>query len=116
MQHDQFEALVKTLCEMQTLPEVLNALKACEDADVVEAAESLTGQFNLAEIDGEQRIYHVSMEENDSGEQEEYVEWIMNVGDDVIKFVAWFFSSMFDMKQKDVYQTAGRTYQQPKRQ
>ncbi|MGF1687314.1 hypothetical protein L4C36_11560 [Photobacterium japonica] len=116
MQHDQFEALVKTLCEMQTLPEVLNALKACEDADVVEAAESLTGQFNLAEIDGEQRIYHISMEENDNGEQEEYVEWIMNVGDDVIKFVAWFFSSMFDMKQKDVYQTAGRTYQQPKRQ
>ncbi|MGF1723563.1 hypothetical protein [Photobacterium nomapromontoriensis] len=115
MQHDQFEALIKSLCEKATLPEVLDALKACEDTEIAEAAESLTGQFNLAEIEGEQRIYHISIEENDDGEEQEYAEWIMNVGDDVIKFVAWFFYDMFDVKQKDVYQAAGRTYQQPKR-
>ncbi|MCQ1058837.1 hypothetical protein ACQKPX_13560 [Photobacterium sp. DNB23_23_1] len=115
MQHDQFETLVKALCELDSVPQVLEALKANEDTEIAEAAASLTGQFNLAEIDGEQRIYHVSLQENDEGEQEEYVEWIMNVGDDVIKFVAWFFLDMFDVKTKDVYQAAGRTYQQPKR-
>ncbi|MBV1841139.1 MULTISPECIES: hypothetical protein [Photobacterium] len=116
MQHDQFVTLVKSACEANTLPEALDILKNCEHEDVAEAAQSLTGQFKLAEIEGEQRIYHVSMQENDEGQEEEYVEWIMNVGDDVIKFVAWFFFDMFDMKQKDVYQAAGRTYQQPKRQ
>ncbi|PSW20353.1 hypothetical protein C9I98_08945 [Photobacterium sanctipauli] len=115
MQHEQFEALVKSLCEKENLPQALEALKACEDTDVAEAAASLAGQFQLAEIEGERRIYHVSVHENDEGQEEEYVEYIMNDGDDVIKFVAWFFFAMFEMKQKDVYQTAGRTYQQPKR-
>ncbi|MDV5167654.1 hypothetical protein [Photobacterium rosenbergii] len=115
MQHDQFETLVKSLCELDSVPQVLEALKANEDTEIAEAAASLTGQFKVAEIEGEQRIYHVSLEENDEGEQEEYAEWIMNVGEDVIKFVAWFFFDMFDVKAKDVYQAAGRTYQQPKR-
>lgn len=115
MQQDQFESLVKDLCEKDNLPQVLEALKASEEQEIAEAAASLTGQFKLAEIEGEKRIYHVSMQENDDGEEQEYAEWIMNEGDDVIKFVAWFFFDMFDIKQKDVYQTAGRTYQQPKR-
>ncbi|MGF1682475.1 hypothetical protein [Photobacterium minamisatsumaniensis] len=115
MQHEEFETLVKALCEKENLPQALEALKACEDTEVSEAAVSLTGQFQLAEIDGEKRIYHVSVHENDEGQEEEYVEWVMNDGDDIIKFVAWFFFAMFEMKQKDVYQVAGRTYQQPKR-
>ncbi|ELR65799.1 hypothetical protein C942_00885 [Photobacterium marinum] len=115
MEQKQFETLIKSLCEKENLPQVLDALKACEDKDIAEAAESLTGQFQLAEIEGERRIYHVSMQENDEGEEQEYAEWIMNDGDDVIKFVAWFFFDMFEIKQKDIYQTAGRTYQQPKR-
>ena len=115
MQQDQFETLVKALCENDNLPQVLDALKANEEQEIAEAAASLAGQFKLAEIEGEKRIYHVSMQENDDGEEQEYAEWIMNEGDDVIKFVAWFFYDMFDIKQKDVYQAAGRTYQQPKR-
>ncbi len=115
MQQDQFETLVKALCENDNLPQVLDALKANEEQEIAEAAASLAGQFKLAEIEGEKRIYHVSMQENDDGEEQEYAEWIMNEGDDVIKFVAWFFFDMFDIKQKDVYQAAGRTYQQPKR-
>ncbi|MGF1717792.1 hypothetical protein [Photobacterium chitinilyticum] len=115
MQQDQFETLVKALCEKDNLPQVLDALKTHEEQEIAEVAASLAGQFKLAEIEGEKRIYHVSMQENDDGEEQEYAEWIMNEGDDVIKFVAWFFYDMFDIKQKDVYQAAGRTYQQPKR-
>ncbi|MEJ2765891.1 hypothetical protein VV869_18215 [Photobacterium sp. MCCC 1A19761] len=115
MQQDQFEALIKSLCQHDTMPQVLDALKSCEDQEIADAAAALTGQFRLAEIDGEQRIYHVSMQENDQGESEEFAEWIMNDGDDVIKFVAWFFYDNFDLKLKDIYQAAGRTYRQPKR-
>ena len=59
MQQNEFEILVKELCQKENLPQVLEALKACEDQDIVEAAESLAGQFRLAEVEGEQRIYHV---------------------------------------------------------
>ncbi|MGF1748587.1 hypothetical protein [Vibrio cionasavignyae] len=115
MQQDEFEKLVKELCLFKALPDALNALKACDDEDVAEAAESLTGQFALADVDGDQRIYHVSVRTNDAGEDEEYVEHIMNEGDDVIKFVAWFFDALFDLKQSDTYKAAGKTYMQPKR-
>jgi hypothetical protein len=30
-------------------------------------------------------------------------------------FVAWFFFAQFDIKQKETYQAAGKTYKQPKR-
>ena len=82
---------------------------------VAEAAQSLSGQFALAEVEGEQRIYHVTTEVDEQGEEQEYVEHIMNEGDNVVKFVAWFFDGFFDIKQKDVYQAAGKTYKQPKR-
>ncbi|MGR5126617.1 hypothetical protein [Photobacterium swingsii] len=115
MQQDHFVELVKELSQKENLPQVLDALKAVEDQEVAEAAVSLTGQFSLAEIEGEKRIYHVFTEANDDGEEQEYAEWVMNEGDDVMVFVAWFFYAMFEMKQKDTYQAAGRTYQQPKR-
>ncbi|MGF1785650.1 hypothetical protein L4D00_07645 [Photobacterium swingsii] len=115
MQQDHFVELVKALSQKENLPQVLDALKAVEDQEVAEAAVSLTGQFSLAEIEGEKRIYHVFTEANDDGEEQEYAEWVMNEGDDVMVFVAWFFYAMFEMKQKDTYQAAGRTYQQPKR-
>ncbi|OEE38205.1 hypothetical protein ACODG7_14115 [Vibrio anguillarum] len=115
MQQDEFQALVKSLCEQQTLPQALDMLKVCEDQDIAEAALSLVGQFALAEVDGEQRIYHVVLQENEQGEEEEFVEHIMNEGDDVIKFVAWFFETMFEVKQKETYLAAGKTYKQPKR-
>ncbi|WP_260260686.1 hypothetical protein [Vibrio intestinalis] len=115
MEHKQFETLVKQLCEQPALPQALEILKSSEDQEVAEAANSLTGQFALAEVEGEQRIYHVSTLTNEQGEQEEFVEHVMNEGDDVIKFVAWFFDAMFEVKRKDTYQAAGKTYQQPKR-
>ncbi len=115
MQQDHFVELVKELSQKENLPQVLEALKAVEDQEVAEAAVSLTGQFSLAEIEGEKRIYHVFTEANDDGEEQEYAEWVMNEDDDVMVFVAWFFYAMFEMKQKDTYQAAGRTYQQPKR-
>ncbi|MGF1692691.1 hypothetical protein [Photobacterium kagoshimensis] len=115
MQQDHFVELVKELSQKENLPQVLEALKAVEDQEVAEAAVSLTGQFSLAEIEGEKRIYHVFTEANDDGEEQEYAEWVMNEDDDVMVFIAWFFYAMFEMKQKDTYQAAGRTYQQPKR-
>ncbi len=110
-----FEVLINALCETEDLPQALALLKENEDEEVAQAAESLTGQFALAVVDGEKRIYHVSLQENDNGEEEEFVEHIMNEGDDVIKFAAWFFFAMFDVKQKDSYQAAGKTFKQPKR-
>ncbi|EAZ74344.1 hypothetical protein E8A66_06665 [Vibrio cholerae] len=115
MQQSQFEALIKLLCEQATLPQALELLKSSEDEAIAEAAQSLSGQFALAEVEGEQRIYHVTTEVDEQGEEQEYVEHIMNEGDDVVKFVAWFFDGFFDIKQKDVYQAAGKTYKQPKR-
>ncbi len=115
MQQNEFEALVKSLCEAENLPQVLEQLKTCEEEEVSQVAQSLTGQFALAEVDGEKRIYHVTLQPNDQGEEEEFVEHVMNEGDDVIKFVAWFFDANFDVKQKDTYQAAGKTYKQPKR-
>lgn len=115
MEHKEFEALVKALCEKTSLPEALELMKTCEDEAIAEAAQSLAGQFALAEVEDEKRIYHVTVEENEQGEEQEFVEHIMNEGDDVIRFVAWFFDAMFDLKRKDTYQLAGKTYQQPKK-
>ncbi|WP_194435696.1 hypothetical protein [Vibrio fluminensis] len=115
MEHKEFEALVKDACQQENLPQALAILKASDDQEVAEVAESLTGQFALAEVDDEKRIYHVTMQENEQGEEQEFVEHVMNEGDDVIRFVAWFFDAMFEVKRKDTYQAAGKTYQQPKR-
>ncbi|WP_456295200.1 hypothetical protein M1D72_00990 [Vibrio sp. AK197] len=115
MQHNEFVALVKRLLEEQNLPSALAVLKNSEDTEVASAAHSLTGQFSLAEIEGERRIYHISIEKDDQGVEQEYVEHVMNEGDDLIRFVAWFFDSQFDIKRKETYQVAGKTYRQEKR-
>ncbi|MCL9780275.1 hypothetical protein M9194_02370 [Vibrio sp. S4M6] len=115
MQQNEFESLVVTLCEAEDLPQVLELLKENQDEEIATAAQSLSGQFALADAEGEQRIYHVTTQPDEQGNEQEYVEHIMNVGDDVIKFVAWFFDSQFDVKQKQTYQAAGKTYKQPKR-
>ncbi|MCG9789379.1 hypothetical protein [Vibrio barjaei] len=115
MQQLEFQLLVMQLCEFTTLPDALNKLKSVENQEIVEAANSLSGQFALADVDGEQRIYHVFTDIDDNGDEQEYVEHIMNEGDDIIKFVAWFFDAMFEMKQSDTYKAAGKTYKQPKR-
>ena len=93
----------------------LQLLQRSEETEVAEAAASLSGQFALAEVENEKRIYHVTQQENEQGEEQEFVEHVMNEGDDLIKFAAWFFDSMFGVKQKETYQTAGKTYRQPKR-
>lgn len=115
MELKEFETLVTQLCEKENLPQALEVLKACEEQDVAEAAQSLSGQFALAEVEGAKRIYHVTVQTNEQGEEQEFVEHVMDEGDDVIRFVAWFFDVMFDVKRKDTYQLAGKTYQQPKR-
>ncbi|MFB9214365.1 hypothetical protein [Vibrio sinaloensis] len=115
MEHKEFEQLVKALCEKENLPQALEALKSVEDQEVAEAAQSLAGQFALAEVEGEKRIYHVTVQENEQGEEQEFIEHVMNEGDAVIVFVAWFFDTMFEVKRKDTYQAAGKTYQQQKR-
>ncbi|GLT18836.1 hypothetical protein GCM10007938_26180 [Vibrio zhanjiangensis] len=116
MEHKEFSELVTALCKQENLPQALEMLKSCENEEVAQAALSLVGQFALAEVEGEHRIYHVTVEKNEQGEEQEYVEHIMNEGDDVICFVAWFFDVMFDVKRKDSYQAAGKTFQQPKRE
>ncbi|KXF82816.1 hypothetical protein [Enterovibrio coralii] len=115
MEQQDFETLVKALAETKGLPEALDMLKKCEDEEVAAAAEAMTGQFSLAEIDGENRVYHVTTETNDNGEEEEFVEHVMNVGDEALVFVAWFFYTQFEIKNRDTYAAAGRTYKQPKR-
>ncbi|MGB2079702.1 MAG: hypothetical protein ACPHV3_07930 [Vibrio sp.] len=115
MQSNDFEALVKAAVQQANLPQALEVLKASENPDVAEVAKSLSGQFALATVDGEERIYHVFEQANDDGEMEEYVEHIMNEGDDPVRFVAWFFDTYFDIKNKETYAAAGKTYQQPKR-
>ncbi|MCG7489262.1 hypothetical protein MHN79_07145 [Vibrio sp. Of14-4] len=115
MEHKEFSELVTALCKQEDLPQALEILKSNQNEDVAQAALSLVGQFSLAEVEGERRIYHVTIEQNDQGEEQEYIEHIMNEGDDVIRFVAWFFEVMFDVKRKDTYQAAGKTFQQPKR-
>lgn len=115
MQHSEFETLVKTLYTLESVPSALKFLQMNSDSDVAEAAKSLSGQFALAEVDGENRIYHVTTQLDDQNVEQEYVEHIMNEGDDIIRFIAWFFDIMFDVKNKDTYAAAGKTYSQPKR-
>ncbi len=115
MQQNEFETLVNAVCEQNNLPAALEFLKNSEEAEVAEAATSLVGQFALAEVNGEKRVYHVSFLENEQGEKEEFVEHVMNEGDDLIKFAAWFFYTMFEIKDKETYQAAGRTFTQSKR-
>ncbi len=115
MDNQQFITVVKQACAEVNLPAALNFLKQVDDPEVAEAAQALTGQFMLAEVGGEQRVYHTTFEPDDQGVETEYVEYIMNEGDETIVFVAWFFETQFDMKRKDVYTAAGRTYKQPKR-
>lgn len=116
MLKEQFEELVQSLVKLENLPQVLDALKASDDQEIVDAAQSLAGQFSLAEVEGEKRIYHVTTQHSEeNGSSEEFAEWIMSEGDDVIKFVAWFFYVMFDIKDKESYKAAGKTYSQPKK-
>ncbi|OEF24274.1 hypothetical protein [Vibrio rumoiensis] len=115
MEHSEFETLVKTLCTLESVPSALKFLQMNSDSDVAEAAKSLSGQFALAEVENENRIYHVTTQLDDAGVEQEYVEHIMNEGDDIIRFVAWFFDIMFDVKNKETYAAAGKTYTQPKR-
>jgi hypothetical protein len=109
------QPIVIESAKAESLKESLVILCAAEEATIAEAANELVGQFSAAEVDGKIRIYHVSIESDESGNEQEYAEWIMNEGDELIKFVAWFFSSHFELKQKDVYQLAGKTYKQPSR-
>ncbi|BAX54810.1 hypothetical protein FA893_16040 [Photobacterium damselae subsp. piscicida] len=115
MQQNEFEVLVKELAQKETITDVLNALSAVEEEEIAQAAEDLKGHFCLAEIEGEKRIYHVFTQENEAGEEQEFVEWVMNEGEEMLKFAAWFFYTNFEIKQRGTYQAAGRTYQQPKR-
>jgi hypothetical protein len=115
MDSQAFTSLVELACEQQNLPAALAYLQQVEDADIAGVATSLVGQFSLADVDGEKRIYHVSIEPNDEGIETEYVEHVMNETDETIVFIAWFFETFFDMKRKEIYSIAGRTYKQPKR-
>ena len=111
----QFEQLVKQLVKTQDIPEALALLKASQIEEIVTAAEGLTGQFAIAEVQGQQRIYHQFQEMNDANESQEFVDHIMNLGDDMIVFVAWFFYTQFDIKDSETYAAAGKTYKQPKK-
>ncbi len=53
MQQNEFETLVKEITLQENMPKALELLKACEEEEVAQAAESLTGQFGLAEVEGE---------------------------------------------------------------
>ena len=115
MQHAEFETLIKQAIETKGLAPALEFFAKSEHAEISDAAASLQGQFSAAELDGQLRIYHVTEQANEQGETEQFLEHIMNEGDDVIQFVAWFFESQFDYSAKEIYQIAGKSYKQPKR-
>nr|WP_086938684.1 hypothetical protein [Thaumasiovibrio occultus] len=115
MEQTEFEVLVKALNEKNSVAEILEALSGCDDEEVAAAAQSLRGQFSLAEIEGVERIYHVFEQEDDNGEMQEYAEWVMNNGDPMMAFIAWFFYSQFEIKDKDTYAAAGIRLVQPKK-
>lgn len=115
MEQSSFEALMKELLTAADLPQALQILKSCDEAEIAEAAASLTGQFSLAEMQGQQRVYHVFTELDDEGVEQEYVEHVMNVGDEILVFLAWFFYSQFEITHRETYAAAGRTYQQQKK-
>jgi len=115
MQQIEFQNLIQQAIEKNSLPEALTFLKESTIEDVAAAAQDLTGQFALADMDGVNKVYHVTVEINDEGKEEEFLEFIMNRDDDTIVFVTWFFFSQFSIKASDVYRAAGKTYKQPKR-
>jgi hypothetical protein len=115
MDSQAFSELVDLACQQENLPAALTYLQHVDEPEIAEVATSLVGQFVLGEHEGEKRIYHVTVEPNDEGVETEYVEHIMNEADETIVFIAWFFESYFDMKRKEIYAAAGRTYKQPKR-
>lgn len=115
MEQKYFETLIKTLCATSSLPEALELLKVCDNESIKNEAQALTGEFTIAQTDGKSRIYHLFTEENDEGVEEEFVEHVMFLDDDVIIFISWFFFTQFDIKHRDTYAAAGRTYKQPKR-
>lgn len=115
MEQEYFEALMKTLCATSTLPEALEILKTCENERIKQEAIALTGQFSIAEVEDKSRIYHVFTEENDQGEQQEFVEHVMFLDEDVIVFVSWFFFTQFEIKHRETYAAVNRIYKPKKR-
>lgn len=113
MEQKIFEELVKKISKNQHISQTLNELS--QNEMLAEAATELVGQFSLAVVDGEKRIYHIFSQPNENGEMEEFVEYVMNEEDEMIVFVAWFFERQFDIKVQDTYQAAGKSYKQPKR-
>lgn len=115
MEQKYFETLVTSLCATSSLPEALEILKICDNESIQSEANALTGQFSIAQSEGKSRIYHVFTEENEEGIEEEFVEHVMFLDDEVLVFIAWFFYTQFDIKHRETYAAAGRTYTPPKR-
>ncbi|WP_297476541.1 hypothetical protein [uncultured Photobacterium sp.] len=115
MQQDEFETLVKELAQLDSVSAILEMLTNNEEPEIAEAAAALIGHFSLAEIEGEKRIYHVFSQENEQGEPEEFAEWVMNDGDEMLRFIAWFFYTTFEITDKETYLAAGCTYKPVKR-
>ncbi len=116
MEQENFERLITSLCCTANLPEALEMLQTCQIEEIEQEAKALVGQFSLAAVQGKSRIYHVFIEENDQGVEEEFVEHVMYLDEPVIVFVAWFFYTQFGIKNRDTYAAAGKTYKQPKRE
>ncbi|WP_413110194.1 hypothetical protein [Thaumasiovibrio sp. DFM-14] len=115
MDQSDFELLVRELNTLASVPEILEQLCQSKEEEVSAAAKSLRGQFQLAELEGQKRIYHVFSQPNEQGEEEEFAEWVMNDGDEMIAFIAWFFYSQFEIKDKETYEAAGLKLVQPKK-
>ncbi len=115
MENQAFQELIQKTCQTDDLPQALALLRSCGDENIAEAANQLTGKFNMAEVDGKQKIYHIFTELNEENEEQEFAEFVMNIGDDIMLFVAWFFYTQFEIKASDVYAAAGKTYKQPKK-
>jgi hypothetical protein len=116
MTEKKLKALMTELVKKHDLKEALALLVACDIEEIASTATELQGHFFVAEVDNVHKIYHSSTEIDDEGTEKEYLDHVMNVGDDIMCFVTWFFDSFFEIKTKEIYALAGKTYKQQKKE
>lgn len=115
MTEKKLKALMAEILNTNNLKDALLLLIDSDLEDIAVTARELQGKFFIAEIDNHQKIYYSSIEKEESGEETEYLEHVMNVDENIMKFIIWFFHGFFEIKVKDIYRLAGKTYQQQKK-
>ncbi len=111
MQKPELINLIQQLTQQTDIPSALPLLMECDDEVIKETAQALSGHFALAQSDDKEKIYYLFEQENEQGEQEEFVEFIMNSDDSINEFILWFFTRFFDIEEEQVMRyIEGKSY------